>query len=345
MIKVFVVEDSAVARDLLTYVLSSDPQIEVIGTASSGEEAIAAVARLKPDVITMDIHLPGMNGIDATRKIMETQPTPIIIVSSSGNTSELASTFRVVDAGALAVLPRPNGFGHPEHETAVQELINHVKLMSEVKVVRRWARSPGPDADRRLQTKPAQKAEIRLIAIGASTGGPVVLQTILAALPAGFPVPLVVVQHIAQGFVSGFATWLDQTTRCSVHVATDGESIQPGHVYLAPDNFQMAVSRNGRIVLSANDAENTLCPSVAHLFRSVADAYGASAVGVLLSGMGKDGAAELALMKQRGSITLAQDEASSVVHGMPGEAIKQGGATFVLPPERIAATLISLVDK
>lgn len=351
MIKVLIAEDSAVLREFLVHILNSDPAIQVIGTARDGEEALEAVQREKPDVITMDINMPKMDGFEATRRIMETQPTPIVIVSGSWDTKEVATTFRAVEAGALAVLPRPPGIGHPDHEAMAQELIQTVKLMSEVKVVRRWARPrregtgppPRPPVTAEVERRP-KAAEIRLVAIGASTGGPIVLQTILTALPKDFRVPVVIVQHMAAGFIPGFVEWLAQTSGRPVHVATHGETLLPGHVYVAPDRFQMKVEMGAKISLTHDEPENGLRPSVSYLFRSVASAYGPNAVGVLLTGMGKDGAEELKLMKQRGAVTLAQDKDSSVVHGMPGEAIRLEAATYVFPPEKIAAALAGLVN-
>ncbi len=348
MIRVLIVEDSPVAREFLIHIFSSDPAIEVVGTAGSGEEAIGAVARTKPDAITMDIHMPGMNGLDATRRIMETNPTPIVIVSAILDTAEVAITFQAIEAGALAVVPRPAGIGNPGYESTARELIQTVKLMSEVKVVRRFARpsripSQAPDKTRGEPQTVAPGREVRLVAIGASTGGPVALQTILALLPKPVAVPVVVVQHMAIGFIHGFATWLAQTTGQPVRVAADAETLQAAVFYVAPDGFQMKVGRGGKIVLGNDRSENGLRPAVSCLFRSTAEIYGEHALGVLLTGMGTDGAKELLLMRTAGSVTIAQDKASSVIFGMPGEAIRIGAAAHVLPPEGIARLLAKLV--
>lgn len=341
MIRVLVVEDAAVARDFLVYVLSADPAIEVVGAAANGEEAIEAVEQKRPDVITMDVHMPKMNGIDATRKIMETFPTPIVIVSGSANSREASWAFPALEAGALAAVERPAGMGHPRHEPAVAELLRTVKLMSEVKVVRRWTRpSQGPVPA--LQRAPAG---IKLVAMGSSTGGPPVLQKILSQLPANLPFPVLMVQHISPGFVNGLAEWLGNTSALPVHVAAHGEQSLPGNAYLAGDGFQLGVESGGRLALTNGPPEHSHRPSVSYLFRSVARAFGEQAIGVLLTGMGKDGAEELMLMKSRGAITIAQDKESSAVHGMPGEAIQLGGATFVLAPDRMAALLAGLTNQ
>jgi two-component system chemotaxis response regulator CheB len=221
--------------------------------------------------------------------------------------------------------------------------------MSEVKMVRRWARmrnpappssSPGPAAASLEQ----ERAELSVVGIGASTGGPAALETILAALPKSFPVPILIVQHISTGFVGGLAQWLSKSSGLPIHVASQGELPLAGHVYIAPDEFHMKVERGGRIILTQDRPEHGLRPSVSCLFRSLHEVYGRDAVAGLLTGMGRDGAEELRQLKEKGAITFAQDKGTSVVHGMPGEAVRLGAATFVLPLEKIAPALINLTD-
>ncbi|MGB4358868.1 MAG: CheB methylesterase domain-containing protein, partial [Rhodoferax sp.] len=217
--------------------------------------------------------------------------------------------------------------------------------MSDVKVVRRWPRVrravPAPPPMQKGLAHAA--AQVRVVAIGASTGGPPVLHTILSGLPKDFPAPILIVQHMAAGFIQGFVEWLAHSSPLSIHVATHGELLLAGHVYMAPDGFQMKVAHGGRITLARDEPENGLRPSVSCLFRSVAEVYGSDAVAGLLSGMGRDGAEELRRLKEKGAVTFAQDKDSSVVHGMPGEAIKLDAVMLVLPPEKIAAVLINLV--
>jgi len=341
MIKALIVDDSRVVQELLVHVLTSDPDIQVAGTVNNGLEALQAVKQIRPDVITMDIHMPAMDGLEATRQIMEWQPTPIVIVSGSLNANEVAFSYRAMEAGALAVVSRPPGISHPEHTVAARELIQTVKLMSEIKVVTRKAQAKAvPPAP-----APVVPREIKIAAIGASTGGPVVLQRILAALPPDLPFPLLIVQHIAQGFVKGFVGWLAGASRFPLRIASHGEYPLPGYGYVAPDGFHLGVESGPRVVLSDHAPENSLRPSVAYLFRTVAQAFGPQAVGVLLTGMGSDGAEELKIMRDRGAVTVAQDKASSVIYGMPGAAVELGAANYVLPPEGIAAFLAALADK
>ena len=348
-IRVLVVEDSPVVAEFITYLLNADPDIQVVGVVSDGSEALEAAQRTKPHVITMDIHMPHMNGYEATRKIMESCPTPIVIVSGSYKMDEVATNFQALEAGAVAVIARPAGIGHANHASSAKELVSTVKLMSEIKVVRRWLRPKQPPAATStslLKTAMmASRLPVQVVAIGASTGGPIVLQTIFSYLPKDMPVPILVVQHMTPGFTQGFVEWLGYSTGFPIHVAVDGEALLPGHAYIAPDDLQMGVSADQRIVLTKGARENGMCPSVSYLFRSVEAAFGSSAVGVLLTGMGVDGVDELKRLRAAGAVTIAQDEESSVVHGMPGQAIKIGAALHILPPEGIAKALKTLAIK
>jgi two-component system chemotaxis response regulator CheB len=226
-----------------------------------------------------------------------------------------------------------------------RNLLQTVRLMSEVKVVRRWSRSRSPLQPGNVASPKSNTLGIKVVGIGASTGGPQVLQTILSGLPRDFPVPLIIVQHIARGFLPGMVEWLSQTTALRVHIAAHGTPALPGHAYVAPDDFHLSVDARGFLALARTESENALRPAVSYLFRLLAHTHGASAVGVLLTGMGKDGAAELRLMKDAGAHTIAQDRASSIVHGMPGQAIELGGATQVLPADKIAAALLAQVER
>jgi two-component system chemotaxis response regulator CheB len=343
-INVLVVEDSPVVQMLLKHLLDSDPRLHVIGTANNGQEAVDFVAGQKPDVILMDVHMPQMDGYEATRRIMETQPVPIVISSATMTNQEVGVTFHALEAGAVAFIEKPVGLNTPGFDRMMQNLLETVKLMAEVKVVKRWAR------DRRTVVQPVAEPPrrveaIQVVAIGASTGGPPVIQTILKGLPRDYPAPILVVQHIASGFLGGMVDWLRETTSLPVHLGSHGATTLPGTVYLAPDGFHMGLLPGGRILLSKDEPESGIRPAVSFLFRSIANTSGARAVGVLLTGMGRDGADELKLLKDKGAVTIAQDAETSVIHGMPGEAIRLGAALYTLPPEQIVALLLTLVNR
>ncbi|UFS69604.1 chemotaxis-specific protein-glutamate methyltransferase CheB [Geomonas sp. RF6] len=341
MIRVLVVEDSKTVQQALVSILNSDPEITVVGTASDGAEAVRAAMNLRPDLITMDINMPEMDGFEATRAIMSVAPTPIVVVTSQLDPKDSATLFRVMEAGALMVLAKPAPPGHPDREETVAKLIRNIKLMSEIKVVRRIQRG---GAETRIPPAPPIAEPIRpgLIAIGASAGGPPVLEEILSALPADLAVPILIVQHMAEGFTVNFVNWLNHSSRLPVHLAVHGARPLPGTVYVAPDGQHLGVGAGERIILSPTPPDNGLRPSVAHLFRSVAAVYGKRAVGVLLTGMGRDGAEELRLIRDGGGVTVAQDQQTSVVFGMPGEAIRLKAASYVLPPPAIVALLTKL---
>lgn len=347
-VRVLVVEDSPATRLLLVHIINSDPHLVVSGVAGSGEEAVEMLAQDKPDVVLMDINLPGIDGFVATRRIMQTNPVPIIICSGVVSASELTTTFNALDAGAVAVIEKPVGPGHPAFEEATAKLRETLTLMAEVKVIKRW---PKKEID--TTTTEAVAARIRqtssravqVIAIGASTGGPAALHSVLAGMPAEVSPPVLIVQHISAGFLPGLVEWLCQTSNFTCQIAMHGEPLENGKAYFAPDDYHLGVTADGRIALSRARPENGLRPSVSYLFRSIAAAYGDKAIGILLTGMGKDGADELKLLKDAGSVTIAQNAESSIIFGMPGEAIKIGGATQVLSPEKIPVFIKGLLEK
>jgi two-component system chemotaxis response regulator CheB len=269
---------------------------------------------------------------------METAPVPIVIVSASYRPADVEMTFRALDAGALAVLPKPSGIEHPCHDQMARELVRTVKLMSEIVVVRRAQRASAAPVTARAGPRAAPR-QVRVIAMGASTGGPPALREILASLSPDLAAPVLVVQHIAPGFTRGFADWLNLTSRLRVHVATHNEYALPGCCYVAAEGFHLNIENGGRLILDSSPAMHGLRPSVSALFRSVGRQFGGAAIGVLLTGMGVDGAAELKVMREQGAVTICQDRQSCIVHGMPGEAIRLGAATHVRALNEIAPLL------
>lgn len=332
MIRILVVEDSAVQREFLLYVLEESGHFEIVGTAADGEKGVEQSTRLRPDIILMDCHMPKLDGIGATRIIMETCPTPIVIASASIAGGEAGLAFDAVKNGALAVVNKPPAFGSPAFDRVAGELVRTLRLMSEVPVVRRWASRASKSNAVADVPVTAGNARMRAVAIAGSTGAPGVIAEILTGVASGNCAPVLVVQHMADGFVGGFAGWLSARTGMSVQVAQDGLLAQRGCAYIAPDGSQMGIAATGHIFLAPEMGDEGFRPSGTFLLRSVAKAFGSGAIGIVLTGMGKDGAAGLSDLQRAGGVTIAQDEPSCVVFGMPREAIRLGAATHVVPP-------------
>lgn len=346
-VRVLVVEDSLTVRRRLCDVLGADPEIEVVGEADNGKSAIELCRDIRPDVVTLDMMLPVMSGLAATEYIMAHYPTPILIVSASLNRGELFRTYDALAAGAVDALDKP--LGDERDEDWERRIVSTVKLVSRIKVIthpRARLRAPGrPEASGRPAgaPPPAPPRECRVVGIGASTGGPAAIVEVLRALPAAFPLPLLLVLHIGEPFGSAFAEWLDGQTPHRVSYARDGEALSgvSGRVVMAPPDRHLVVS-GGTLRLTSSPARHSCRPSVDVLFESMAREYGAAAAGCLLTGMGKDGAAGLLEIKHSGGLTVAQDEATSVVYGMPREAVMLGAASRILPLGEIGDVLASI---
>lgn len=352
-IRIVVAEDSPTVRRLLVETLNSDPAVHVVGEAKNGAEAVELVARLLPDLVTMDIQMPTLDGLAATREIMAHTPTPILIVSGLASTREGDLTFDATRAGALAVLPKLAAVGSASYARQREQLLAMVKAMAAVKVVRRRASLDDErqrEARRAGDVAAAPRAadrRVALVAIAASTGGPPALRDLLVGLPADFPIPIVVVQHIARGFVGALAHWLRAETGRPVVVAAHGDAALPGHVHIAPDDFHLGVAANragGRptLTLSEAPAVGGFRPSATVLFESAAQAFGDELAAVILTGMGSDGVDGLRVVHARGGRVVAQDEATSVIYGMPREAARSGVVDAVLPLPEIARHLADL---
>lgn len=342
MTKILIVDDSSTQRLLLRQVLAQEPDFEVVGEAADGLEALKLCHELQPDLVTMDIQMPRMNGYEAIRRIMSESPRPVVVLTSSFSDRLLGISFKALDSGALMVLGKPASLSMPELEK--ERLLGQLKAMAGVKVVgRRWNRLDRPKergaAPVAVSASPGTK--VALICMGASTGGPPAVQSILQGLSPQATPPITLVQHINPGFVDSLARWLSETTGFRVKTAGVGERLEPGKVLLAPENRHLTVVKGGIVRLSDAPPMDGHRPSVTALFRSAA-VYGSSALGVLLTGMGRDGAQGLLEMKQAGAWTIAQDKASSVVFGMPGEAVALGGASEVIPLGAVAGRLNKL---
>jgi two-component system chemotaxis response regulator CheB len=347
-IRVLIVEDSAVVRQLLAHIIGSDPRFEIVAAAASAEEALDILQRTIPDVISLDIRLPGMNGLEATRIIMRDKPTPIVVCSASVESEDLKITMNALRAGALTVVEKPVGTTRGDYEKLAQTLCTQLAIMSDVKVVRqrdipdsasrvpnRYVAAPGSALER--PSRPA-----RILGIGASTGGPSAVVQLLSELGPDFPLPALLVQHIMPSFLAGFVAWLESVTRWRAVIAREGEIPAQGTVYVAPPEHHLQVEHGG-IRLTQDPPVSMQRPSATVLFRSIARTHAGAGLGVLLTGMGDDGADGLVDLRHAGGYTIAEHESTAVVYGMPKAAVDRGAACESLPLPQIASRILELV--
>jgi two-component system chemotaxis response regulator CheB len=345
-LRVLVVDDSLTVRKRLCEVLAADAEIEVIAEAEDGKQAIHLCQEMRPDVITMDMMLPVMSGLAATEYIMAHCPTPILVVSSSFNRGELFKTYEALAAGAVDVLEKPRGDEADgtweQHFIAVLKLVARIRVITHLRGRLNGSRQTNHSAT--ISSVPSRPS-YQIIAIGASTGGPRALVEVLRALPREISLPVLVVLHISEPFGTAFADWLDGQTPRRASYAQDGESIvgAAGRIVMAPPQRHLMV-RAGRLYLTTDPERHSCRPSVDVLFESLACECGAATMACLLTGMGRDGAAGLLEIRKRGGLTIAQDEASCVVYGMPREAVELGAATHVLALGDIAPALASAAE-
>jgi two-component system, chemotaxis family, protein-glutamate methylesterase/glutaminase len=340
-IRVLIVEDSKVIREFLEYIIGQDPRLEVAGSVGSAEEALRVLERASPDVISMDIRLPGINGFEATQRIMAERPTPIVVVSASVESEDLQITINALQAGALTVLEKPVGTTSAEYESLAERLCTQLAIMSQVKVVRRHG---GARPTERLAQRPVLLPGCyRMLGIVSSTGGPNALVHLLGGLGPSFPLPIALVQHITSSFLDGFASWLESVCPFSVEIVKGRVAPSRGKVYLANRDRHLRVAREHFLV----DAGDPVCaqrPSGTVLFESMAKTFGRQALGVLLTGMGEDGAEGLLQVRNAGGHTIAEHESTAVVYGMPAAAVRLGGVSESLPLPEIAPRVLELTS-
>lgn len=352
-IRVMIVEDSTVMRQFLQRTIGTDPRLEVVAAVESAEKALRLLEPLSPDVISMDVHLPGMNGIDATKQIMQRKPTPIVVVSGNLESSESKRSMHALRAGALAIVEKPVGILHEDHELLADRLCTQLVIMSQVNVIRqrfnrehRRPRHLPPAADTGAPPQDAWDAagQFSVLGLVASTGGPAALQTLLPALGPEFPLPIVIVQHIMASFHDGFVGWLNDIAPLPVGSATGLHRLQPGHVYVAPADRHLEVCGNA-MSISSGDPVCGQRPSGTVLFQSMAHSLGKEALAVLLTGMGEDGAAGLAAVRDAGGYTIAEHESTAVVYGMPAAAVRRRAVCESIPLHAIAPRIQELVGR
>jgi two-component system chemotaxis response regulator CheB len=344
-IRVMIVEDSRVVREFLIHMIGADPRLEVVVAVETAEEALRVLDHVSPDVISMDIRLPGMNGFEATQLIMTRKPTPIVVVSASVEAEDLKVSMNALRAGALSVVEKPTGLAHADYELLAARLCNQLVLMSKVRVIRqRIDRGVRFAPERPVAASDIQRpvAPFRMLGVVASTGGPAALVHLLGALRGDFPLPIVVVQHITASFLDGFATWLGSVCPLAVRIAKDNELAAPGTVYLPPADRHLRVE-GLRLRVDVGAPVSLQRPSGTVLLASMAQSLGSSGLGVLLTGMGEDGAVGLRELRQAGGYTIAEDESTAVVYGMPAAAVRLGAVCESLPLHEIGARVLELV--
>lgn len=364
-IKVFLVEDSRVALTILKRLLAKAPDLEVVGTATDGEEALAQIPRLQPHVICTDLQMRGMDGLALTQAVMAQHPTPILVISNSVHPEDGQQIFDLLQAGAVDVFPKPSAGTLDDYQQVQQDLLTKIRVLAGVKVfARRSLRLSNPSLGgsqlapaavyplashpnvRTIPTHPPlgsgslPSGWIRAIAIGASTGGPQALSQVLQGLSRHLTVPVFCTQHISPGFLAGLVSWLKTQCALPIQVATPGELPQAGTVYFAPEGHHLGMNTQGRLIYLDDSTNTGHCPAVTVMFDSLTQFYGRFLAGVLLTGMGRDGALGLQTIAQNQGLTIAQDESSCVVFGMPKAAIDLNAAQTVLPIDQIAAFLL-----
>ncbi|MCS6853136.1 MAG: chemotaxis response regulator protein-glutamate methylesterase [Elioraea sp.] len=347
-IRVLVCDDSAVIRGLVVRLLESDPAIEIAGTAANGRDAIAAVSRVRPDVVVLDIEMPVMDGLTALPELLKREPRPEVVMASTLTTRGAEVTLRALHLGAADYVPKPTSVaGIPSAEEFRRELLGKVKALGAAR--RRRAAKTREAALPTVKVRPRSSLTVgvrpEIVAIGASTGGPQALFRLVRDLGPGFPLPVLITQHMPAPFLSILAEHLTKLGALPCREGRDGERLEPGRIYLAPGDRHLLVRGDRaapRIVLSDGPPENFCRPAVDPMFRSVAEVFGARAIVVVLTGMGQDGLAGARDIAAKGGIVLAQDEATSVVWGMPGAVAQADLATAVLPIDRIGQKIAAL---
>lgn len=342
ILNVLVVDDSPSVRQLLEHIINSAPDMHTVGLAKDGLEAVQMTHELHPDVILMDLIMPRMNGLEATSEIMHAAPTPIVLITASLELHETGIAFRAMSLGALAVQRKPVGPTHADHAAQAEQLVNKVRLMAGVQVIRHRKRRASKLPAMPSTSEKSVSAPPEIIAIVASTGGPAALVAIIQKLPPDFAIPIVIVQHISLDFVDSLRSWLARITALTVAIAQPGERPQPGSIYLAPGGTHLRLTPNHRFEMNENPANVYHIPSGDVLLESVGQSFGKRSVGIVLTGIGDDGARGLRVMSDAGAFTIAQDETTSVVYGMPKAALALGGVSQVLPLPDIAPALVRL---
>lgn len=340
-IRVLLVEDSLLQLRIIRSVLDADPHTEVVGTAVNGAEALKVLALLKPDVICTDYHMPVMDGLEFIEKAIKLYPCPILVLSISVQPDQVENIFKLLSAGAIDVMAKPKMNGGLIGNEDGKKLVERIRILNGV----RYIRKPSKNTASHVGTfrKFGGTRVPKIIVMGASTGGPQALEVLLPRLNRYFSIPIVCIQHISHGFLNGMMTWLESLTSLLIETGKEGEFPLPGHLYFPPEGFHLTFAKNGSFLLTPPEVSDTYCPSIDLLFRSAANVFESAVLGVLLSGMGRDGASGMKSIYDGGGDTIVQDEASSIVFGMPAVALNAGVVCHVRPPKEIAQYFNALV--
>ncbi|MBI9045311.1 MAG: chemotaxis-specific protein-glutamate methyltransferase CheB [Anaerolineaceae bacterium] len=350
MIRVLIADDSPTFREWLRYTLKRDPEIVIVGEAVNGSQAIELARKKQPDIITMDIHMPEMDGYEAIAQIMEKHPIPIIVLSSAISKQEISASFKALEAGAIAVLGKPSDL--QDNSKLEEDILLHIKSLSRVNVVRRRTKKNTTELPKSTPIKdsalikglPEILEPFELIVMGGSAGGPQAIQSILKDLPHNLSIPILITMHISKGFIESFSDWLSRSTQLQCKVAEHGEIMQAGIVYLAADNAHLLPNSN-HILNNSNQAPvDNFKPSITAMFEAAASQFGAHTLGILLTGMGKDGARGLKKIKDAGGYTIAQDKTSSMIFSMPKSAIEMNAAIEICHLDHIAGRILNLLE-
>ncbi len=337
-IKVLLVEDSLIAIELLQRLLKSSPEVEIVGTARNGREALELIPQVNPSVICTDLHMAPIDGLELTQAVMAKFPRPILVISNSVQEDDTRNIFGLLQAGAVDIFPKPTSGDYQEYEQVKQRLLAKIKMLSQVTVKARATAQLTTSASVNINA-PGTRA----IAIGASTGGPQAIHKLITSLPQDFPIPLICAQYIGDGFLTGLISWLKEDAHLNIKVAQIGETPVPNTVYFAPERAHLEFDAQGKFIYSNFTTSTGTCPSIDALFRSVARIYGSSSASILLTGMGTDGVAGTRAVAAAGGMTIAQDEQSCLVFGMSKLAIDSGSVGHILSLSEIAPFLLTKV--
>lgn len=335
------VDDSLLTLAILKRILSTTPEIQVVGTATNGQEALDIISNLQPDVICTDLHMPVMDGFELTKAVMKKFPRPILVLSISVQKGQTSNIFQLLEAGAIDVMAKPLGEVGMDYGLNAQELVSKIKIVAGVRVIGRL----GNAASGNNVLSAIKAAPPRIIGIGASTGGPQAFQEILTHLPGNFPVPVICVQHISEEFIEGMVDWLAPQCQLKITTAEAGVVPRSGTAYFPSVGTHLEIDSQGRLECTNGLIYDGHRPSVSVTFKSLAQHYGSEAAGILLTGMGRDGVDGMLAIARAGGTTIAQDEESSIVFGMPKEAIAANAARYVLPLSKIAPALLKLLNQ